>query len=186
MKNGLYVILLLINTTVFGQLPYSEIPAYPEKYSAGTVAARLIDGLGIRFYWATEGLNSSDVQFSPSEDSRSITETVDHIYDMSFLIANTVLPEGRKPETNKSFEEKRRAILQNLFDMRTILLKSSDKEFENYQANFSSGATFPFWNMLNGPIGDCLWHCGQIVMMRRMAGNPFNSNVSFFIGSLRN
>jgi hypothetical protein len=105
---------------------------------------------------------------------------------MSFLIANTVLPEKRKPETNKSFEEKRRAILQNLFDMRAILLKSSDKEFENYQANFSSGATFPFWNMLNGPIGDCLWHCGQIVMMRRMAGNPFNSNVSLFNGRLIN
>lgn len=37
---------------------------------------------------------------------------------------------------------------------------------------------FPFWNQINGPISDALWHCGQVVSFRRASGNPFNSKVS--------
>ena len=37
---------------------YYQIPDYPEPYSAETVAARLIDGLGFRYFWATEGLRA--------------------------------------------------------------------------------------------------------------------------------
>ena len=42
--------------------------------------------------------------------------------------------------------------------------------------------TFPFWNHLNGPIADALWHSGQIVSNRRASGNPLNSKVNVFIG----
>lgn len=185
MKLVLFVIFLSIQITAFAQLPYAEIPPYPESYSAGTVAARMIDGLGFRFYWATEGLTEKDLQFSPGEDSRTISETIDHIYSMSFMVANTVLPEKRTPQSHLSFEEKRSAVLNNLFDMRKILLTSNEEDFEDHQAVFSNGSSYPFWNMINGPIADCIWHCGQLVMMRRMAGNPFNSNVSLFSGSLK-
>ena len=44
---------------------------------------------------------------------------------------------------------------------------------------------FPFWNIINGPISDALWHCGQVVMLRRASGNPFNSKVNVFSGKLR-
>ena len=43
------------------KLPYYEIPDYPETYTAGSVAARMLDGLGFRYYWATEGLNEDDL-----------------------------------------------------------------------------------------------------------------------------
>ena len=43
----------------------------------------------------------------------------------------------------------------------------------------------PFWNIINGPISDALWHCGQVVMLRRASGNPFNSKVNVFSGKLR-
>ena len=46
-------------------------------------------------------------------------------------------------------------------------------------------ARFPFWNIINGPISDALWHCGQVVLLRRSSGNPFNSKVSVFSGKLR-
>lgn len=43
-------------------------------------------------------------------------------------------------------------------------------------------AEFPFWNSINGTIADAIWHAGQIVMMRRASGNPFNSKVNVFLG----
>ena len=43
---------------------------------------------------------------------------------------------------------------------------------------------FPFWNNINGPIADALWHAGQIVMLRRMSGNPINPKVNVFLGKL--
>ena len=45
--------------------PYYEIPDYPEKYNQGTVVARMIDGLGFRYYWATEGLRAEDLNLNP-------------------------------------------------------------------------------------------------------------------------
>jgi len=50
-------------------LPYYEIPSYPETYTAATVAARLIDGVGFRYYWATEGLRPEDLSHRPSKDN---------------------------------------------------------------------------------------------------------------------
>jgi hypothetical protein len=44
---------------------------------------------------------------------------------------------------------------------------------------------FPFWNQLNGPIADALWHCGQVISFRRSSGNPYNSKASVFSGKVR-
>jgi len=46
------------------ELPYREISTPTESYSVGAVAARMVDGLGFRYYWATEGLtcNSNRVK----------------------------------------------------------------------------------------------------------------------------
>ena len=57
-------------------LPYQQIPDYPENYGAQTVVKRLLDGLGFRFYWATEGLNEQDLSYKPSPDGRSLEETL--------------------------------------------------------------------------------------------------------------
>lgn len=38
------------------QLPYYEIPEPAESYTTGGVLSRMMDGLGFRYYWATEGL----------------------------------------------------------------------------------------------------------------------------------
>ena len=32
---------------------YYQIPEYPEKYTSENVTARMVDGLGFRYYWAT-------------------------------------------------------------------------------------------------------------------------------------
>lgn len=54
-----------------------------------------------------------------------------------------------------------------------------------FPLNGGKRSEFPFWNMLNGPIADALWHVGQVVSFRRSSGNPFNSKVSVFSGKVR-
>ena len=161
------------------KLPYYEIPEHPETYNAGTVAARMVDGLGFRYYWATEGLRDEDLAYKPGETSRTSSETFDHIYGLSNFILNSISKENSKKEEKElSFDEKRRLTLMNFKTASDVLRNTDDiSQFDS--------SRFPFWNIINGPISDALWHCGQIVLLRRASGNPFNSKVSVFAGKLR-
>ena len=171
-------------------LPYYEIPPEPESFTAGTVAARMIDGLGFRFYWATEGLRPEDLSYKPNPESRTAEETIDHICQMSKMIVNSTTKTPNIPDPNRkklTFEEMRKQTLENLKTASDILLKSTDKEMEGYKIVFkreNNPAEFPFWNQINGPIADCLWHVGQIVSFRRSSGNPFTDKVSVFTGKV--
>lgn len=172
-------------------LPYREIPGYPAEYSAETVAARMIDGLGFRYYWATEGLRPEDLAFQPNEEARTTDATIDHILGLSLVIVNATrkVPNRRNStdEPPRSFEAKRRATLENL-KAASDILKSGTGKLEDYLIIFENGdqrTEYPFWNELNGPIADALWHTGQVVSFRRSSGNPFNSKVSVFTGTVR-
>ena len=169
----------------YDSLYYSQIPDSPESYTAGGVAARMVDGLGFRFYWATDGLRQEDLNFKPGDEARTASETIDHIFEMSFLIANAISKEAQYPAGNLSFVQKRYVTLANLRKASEILRGSSDEDLEGYVIKFGNGTELPFWNLINGPIADALWHCGQIVSFRRSSGNPFNSNVSVLNGRLR-
>ena len=186
------VILLFSLTSNAGaqenQLPYSEIPDPPQTYSAGGVVSRLIDGLGFRFFWATEGLREKDLAFRPGEEARSTMETVDHIYGLSRVILNTALNKPNTPQAQvqMTFDEKRAEILKMLKQASEIFRQADD--LSQYSVVFVRNGNrneYPFWNQINGPISDALWHCGQIVSHRRASGNPFNSNVSVFTGKVR-
>lgn len=193
----LFTCFIFISTTLSAQnmkateLPYYQIPDYPETYSAGSVAARMIDGLGFRYYWATEGLRDVDLQYKPSEEGRTCAETIDHIYGLSNVILNATKKEINdftvKPPT-LSFEEKRRKTLENLKQASDILKLADEDEMKNFMVVFKSNtgsSEYPFWNNINGPISDAIWHAGQVVLLRRASGNPFNSNASVFSGKLR-
>ncbi|MTI39752.1 hypothetical protein E1140_09625 [Fulvivirga lutimaris] len=167
-------------------LPYREVPENPKEYSAGTVAARLIDGLGFRFYWATDGLTESNLNFKPSEEGRTIAQTVQHIYEMSFMVVNaTTNKVNQRADTTLTFMQMREQTLSNLYQASEILKKSDDLENMKIIYEGKNGRVeYPFWNHLNGPIADCLWHVGQIVSMRRTDGNPIAGNLSFFNGKV--
>ena len=84
---------LIITITAMAQkesstLPYYQIPDYPAEFTANTVAARMIDGLGFRYYWATEGLREEDLSFRPNEGARTSEETLAHILGLTNVIAN--------------------------------------------------------------------------------------------------
>ena len=160
-------------------LPFYEIPDYPETYTAGTVAARMMDGLGFRYYWATEGLTKNDLAEKASASGRTSGETIEHIYGLSKFIRNSVLEDNK--DTNKavlSFEDKRKRTLIN-FKIVSDALRNTEKTL------VLEDTAMPFWMVINGPIADALWHCGQVVMLRRASGNPFNSKVSVLEGKLK-
>ncbi|TVZ60317.1 hypothetical protein NA63_2870 [Flavobacteriaceae bacterium MAR_2010_105] len=172
------------------QLPYYEIPEASEHYTAGTVAARTIDGLGFRYYWATEGLRDEDLNYRPNDEARATIETIDHIYGLSKIIVNSALQKPNirgEEEPELAFADKRKQTLVNFKTAADILRQAEDlKQYKIVFQSDNGTSEFPFWNNLNGPIGDALWHCGQVVLLRRSSGNPFNSKVSVFSGKVRN
>ncbi len=170
------------------KLPYYELPDYSETYTAGTVAARMVDGLGFRYYWATEGLREEDLAYKPSEDGRTTAETIDHIHGLTKVIVNSTLnkPNTKAEEPEMAFAEKRKKTLENIKIAADILRVSNDlSEFTIVFQRGENTSEFPFWNQLNGPIADALWHCGQVISFRRSSGNPYNSKASVFSGKLR-
>ncbi len=169
---------------------FTKIPVYTGDYSGGTVAARMIDGLGFRFYWATEGLTDEDYAYSPGPESRSTGATLDHILGLSGVILNATRAEanGKLDTEGWTNDQKRSRILSNLKAAREILINSSDKDLEDYQIIFERGdsrVTYDFWYAINGPIADAMWHTGQIVSYRRLSGNPFDGKVSVLQGIRR-
>ena len=186
MKIKILIFIISITSTnmMLGQdkeLPYYEIEDHDIAYTAGSASARMVDGLGFRYYWASEGLRAEDLAYKASESGRTSEETIDHIYGLTMFILGAVNIEANKTKeevAKMTFDEKRKQTLLNIEMIADLLRKTDDlTQFDNDR--------YKFWNMLNGPIADAIWHCGQVVMLRRASGNPFNSKVSVFAGKLR-
>ena len=180
-----FLIIILMTTTVNSQskLPYYEIPESATEFTAGAVASRMVDGLGFRYYWATEGLIEKDLGFKPNKESRTTLETIDHILGLSQVTLNAVLnkPNGEK-QPEMTFAEKRKKTLENLQKASEILRVS--KDVSQYKIIFGE-KEFPFWNAINGPIADATWHVGQIVSFRRSSGNPISKGIQFLTGTVK-
>lgn len=195
MKYVFSILILLISINAMSQesmndsIPYAVIPEAPDSYTAGSVVSRMIDGLGFRYYWATEGLTEKDLKYSPGNDGRSIAATLGHLYGLSRTIVNSAKKEAtdftvKPPEMTA--KEQRKATLENFKTASELLLKSEDlSEHKIIFKRPDNTSEFPFWNHINGPIEDAVWHAGQIVLLRRSAGNPINPKVSVFQGKLR-
>jgi hypothetical protein len=182
------VCMINITTSQNDKLPYYEIPETSESYTAGTVVARMIDGLGFRYHWASEGLRAEDLAFKPSEDGRTTGDTVDHILGLTNVILNSALKKDNEDINTKgmTFEEKRSKTLTMLKQAADIFRTTED--LSQFKIVFNRGgqrSEYPFWNQINGPIADALWHCGQVITHRRTSGNPYNSKASVFTGTVR-
>jgi len=193
MNSKIIILLILISMMKISQaqnkeLPYYEIPDYPEVYNQCTVVARMIDGLGFRYYWVTEGLRDKDLAFKPSDEARTTGETIDHIYGLTKVILNSALkkPNGNSDDGEMTFAQKRAETLKMLKQAADVFRESKDlSQFTIVFQRGENSSKFPFWNNINGPIADALWHCGQVVSFRRSSGNPYNSKASVFTGKVR-
>ena len=169
-------------------LPFSEIGDYPNEFSQSNIVSRMIEGLGYRYYWATKSLNENDLNYKPSDDSRTTFEVIKHIHELTIMISssfeNKIVDFPSEQYDYKLLREKTLLNLKYIHDE----LKSSP-DFSKLSISFQRGdstMSFPFWNQINGPISDALWHCGQVVMNRRASGNPLQKGVNVFIGKTSN
>ena len=171
------------------ELPFSSIPLAAESYSAGTSISRMIQGLGFRYYWATEGLKLQDLSYRPSSEAQNTIETIQHIFQLSKTILNTAKnnPSFRPaPNPPVDLSELRKATLNDLKEAATIFENSNEIQLEHLKIIFERGggkqSKFPVWNLINGPIADAIYHTGQVVSFRRTSGNPIAKGVNVFLG----
>ncbi|MEL6388638.1 MAG: hypothetical protein AAFQ02_00635 [Bacteroidota bacterium] len=193
MKDFLLInILLMMTTLVYSQngdeIPYATIPEAPEEISDLTILVRMIDGLGFRYHWATEGLHESDLGYRISEDARTFGETMDHLLGLAEVTHNAL---HRKPNVNRvdaselSLTEKRASTLHFLHKSRELLMSDKAPELSDAAIIFvreDKRSEFPIWNLINGPLADALTHVGQLVSWRRANGNPQPAGVNVFTG----
>lgn len=191
MKTIVFLVLTLTSLHLQAQDKpyYYEIPAEPEVYTATTAVARMVDGLGFRYFWATEGLRAEDLQFKPSAEARTSFETVQHIYGLTYVLLNTVQgkPTGANDADLSTFEDYRNATLENIRQASEILKKPGTdlKDLPMVFQRANGNREYPFWNLINGPISDALWHIGQVVTFRRSSGNPLPAGVNVLEGTKR-
>ena len=170
------------------KLPYHQIPDYPSEYSPCNAIARMVDGLGYRYYWATEGLRDEDLTYKPSEKGRTTLETLEHIHGLTSVLVNATRKEPNIRSSSDdplSFKELRVKTLQNIKEASDILKSSSQEDLDEFIMEFKreDGSTkYPFWNMLNGPLADAISHVGQVVSFRRSSGNPIHPGVRVLLG----
>ncbi len=172
---------------VFAQtpLPYRSIPDVPVQYTPANTIARLIDGLGFRYFWATEGLRSDDLVFRPSEEARTTDETLTHILSLCINASKVIGIEAKEVDLNElDFEAKRKLTLETLRAASNLLKENPNMDLEDL--NLQAGSReFPFWYIINGHLSDALTHVGQVVSFRRSSGNPIPKGVSVFEGVVR-
>jgi uncharacterized damage-inducible protein DinB len=146
-------------------LPFRHINGYPARTNGPSVIARLLDGLGFRFHWATDGLSADHYTFSPGQGCQSIGELVCHIWGLVNWVHLSVF--GQEEQRPEDASAQRAHALAMLHKLREHFVTLDDAALETVSINGR-----PFWHMINGPLADALTHVGQINAFRRLAGNP--------------
>jgi hypothetical protein len=155
------------------ELPYYRIPEPPKGISAKGILIRLIDGVGFRYRWATEGLRLDDMDFQPCDTSMKVRELLSHIHSLLKVSESFITRKEFEKVKSVSLEERRRLTLETVVRIRDTLLELDDDYLGSkmYRVPWSS-EEFPIWNLINGPLSDSLTHIGQIASWRRINDNP--------------
>ena len=167
---------------------YHEIPEFSSEMRAGTVLSRMMDSLGFRYHWASKDLRQDDLAFQVGEGGRSLMQTLEHIYFLVRIIENgfsggvSSLPE-QSPGIN--YPELRDTTLNIVKNCSDRIKEMSSDQITAMPVKFDlmgSPLEFPYWHLINGPYCDAHYHVGQIVTLRRGAGNPVDPHVHVFFG----
>jgi hypothetical protein len=152
--------------------PFYVIPAAPASFTAGAILARLSQGIGFRYRWASEGLSAEDLDFRPTPESRSIGELFQHIHTLLRWVGESVGLDTEAPWMRKSEGMAARvAALHVARELADRFLSMSEAELAACVVH-RRGQDYPLWNAVNGPLADSLTHIGQIASWRRIKGNP--------------
>lgn len=190
---SLILLYLLSTTCIMAQNnpPMNEIPTAPETAISGSIIARMVQGLGYRYFWASKDLRIKDLGYRPSEEASSTFETLEHIYGLAQVIRNsaTSSPSIRPVKSPpKDYIVLREKTLEYLEQANALFLDKTEEEVAQMQVIFQRGNelySYPIWNLLNGPLADAIYHTGQVVSFRRTSGNPIQKGVNVFIGKTK-
>lgn len=175
------------NDSITMDTTYYQIPDYPDSFAPTMIIARMIDGLGFRYYWVTEGLRDVDLAYEPGNGGQSCRSTLEHIAGLTNMVLIAVKGETQSRGQGYSeytYKALRNFTLKNIKEA-SVLLKSENTNVEDVKIVFERGdkiSSFPVWNLLNGPLADAIYHTGQVVSYRRSSGNPIPTGVSVFRG----
>ena len=189
----LFCLFFFTNSLIMSQeqLPLAEIPPAPEMANSGNIIARMVQGLGYRYYWASKDLREIDLAYRPTEEASSSFETLEHIYGLAEVIHNTALSQAsQRPLANapKAYNSLRTQTLAHLEEASRLFLAKSAEEVAQMEVIFQRGEKhyrFPIWKLLNGPLADAIYQTGQVVSFRRTTGNPIQSGVNVFMGKTK-
>lgn len=190
---SLILLFLLSTSCIMAQNnpPMNEIPVAPETAASGNIIARMVQGLGYRYFWASKDLRIKDLGYRPSEEASSTFETLEHIYALAQVIRNsaTSSPSIRPVKSPpKDYIVLREKTLEYLEQANALFLDKTEEEVAQMQVIFQRGNelySYPIWNLLNGPLADAIYHTGQVVSFRRTSGNPIQKGVNVFIGKTK-
>ena len=153
---------------------FRSLPPGPEAVTGSAVLVRLVEAIGFRFTWATEGLRESDLSWRPTPETMSIAELAGHVLELVAWVAFSTgaIPVGpQKPESAPPFPEVRQRALEVLALLRARLAGMRDEEISAVRIGSRAGPV-PWPHIVNGPLADALTHIGQINVLRRANGNP--------------
>lgn len=154
-------------------LPYTNIPDYPEEMNASNIMLRLVDGIGFRYRWATEGLEEENMQFQACDTSMDMTELLKHVNGLLNISESYITGKEMIPVKEVGLEERRKETLETVLRIRDALSDMDDHFLDKrmYKPPWRD-TTYPIWTLINGPLSDSLTHIGQIASWRRIHGNP--------------
>jgi hypothetical protein len=117
---------------------YYQIPPYPDGVSGATVLIRMLDGLGFRFRWSTEGLGDEDYAFRPAPDCMSIEELVGHVWGLVNWVSQSVGLDEFERGNEASIT--RGSALDTIHALREALNSMSDEDLKEITIREK-----PFW-----------------------------------------
>ncbi|WP_299017867.1 hypothetical protein [uncultured Polaribacter sp.] len=186
MKTILFALIFTVSfMNAQDKLPYYEIPKLEESYTPQNTVGRMIDGLGFRYFWATEGLRAEDLKYQPAGEGRNCQSTINHLYDLSNMMLRLTKTDFKqaKEKDQMTFSELRKQTLLNIEAISKSIKATED--LAKLSVIKDGAVSVPFFNVINGPIADAIWHTGQVATFRRSSGNPINSKVNHFSGTVR-
>ncbi len=147
------------------KIPFYRMPDAPTGMSAGAMLGRLTDSIGFRFRWAAEGLGDADLAFKPAPDCMTQAELILHIHDLLVSAGrNAGMPEEDPIPESASCSLMCARVLDLCVRLSARYKSMSERDLARCSPQL--------WNMVNGPLADCLTHIGQMLSWRRLAGAP--------------
>ncbi len=170
-------------------LPYETFPPAPESVDGPGVLARIVDSMGFRYRWATEGLGSEAMSFQAGEGAMTLGEVLAHLCVLVRWTEGSVRSSlaGEDAGSYMGFvdvpevwDELRADTLEKLVELRDLFASADPALLADATiTGHPDHGPQSFWCMLNGPLADFLSHVGQVASWRRMAGDPVPSTDLF-------